>query len=136
MARAPRRADARLNRHRRRVGPTPRLFRANDLLGAAYPSLHPNTPIRYVGYHPGVVSTGMPRHLPPPWRALTRATFAVLATSVPQAVAPMTHLLDEPPADAFSAYQRKRRLAVTGRAFDEAAAARLHEVTRELIGAG
>ncbi|WEV25596.1 SDR family NAD(P)-dependent oxidoreductase [Streptomyces sp. 71268] len=111
-------------------------FRANDLLGAVYPSRYPDTPIRYVGYHPGVVSTGMPHHLPPPWRALTRATFAVLATSVPKAVAPMTHLLDEPPVDAFSAYQRKRRLAVTGRAFDESAAARLHEVTRELIGAG
>ncbi|MFE6778305.1 SDR family NAD(P)-dependent oxidoreductase [Streptomyces sp. NPDC057702] len=109
-------------------------FRANDLLGTAYPALYPQTPVRYVGYHPGVVSTGMPQHLPQPWRTLTRATFAVLATPVAKAVVPAVRLLDDPPPAPFTAYHRGRQLPLRGAAFDRVAALRLHDLTRELVG--
>ncbi|MFJ3981486.1 SDR family NAD(P)-dependent oxidoreductase [Streptomyces fungicidicus] len=110
-------------------------FRANDLLGAAFAALHAGTPVRYIGYNPGVVSTGMPNHLPQPLRTLTKATFAVLATSVPKAVIPMTRLLDEPPAEPFTAYRATRRLSLKGPAFDQDDALRLHRLTQELISA-
>ncbi|AUA16399.1 SDR family NAD(P)-dependent oxidoreductase [Streptomyces samsunensis] len=110
-------------------------FRANDLLGVAFAALHADTPIRYVGYNPGMVSTGMPDHLPQPLRTLTKASFTLLATSVPKAVTPMARLLDEPPGERFSAYRTTRRLPLKGPAFDQADALRLHHLTHDLINA-
>ncbi|MFD8864707.1 SDR family NAD(P)-dependent oxidoreductase [Streptomyces sp. NPDC059590] len=110
-------------------------FRANDLLGVAFAALYPDTPIRYIGYNPGVVSTGMPAQLPRPIRPVAKASFAVFATSVTKAVVPMTDLLDDPPGDPFTAYRAKRRLALSGPAFDRDAALRLHHLTRDLLDA-
>ncbi|MGV9600922.1 SDR family NAD(P)-dependent oxidoreductase [Streptosporangium sandarakinum] len=108
-------------------------FRANDLLGVAFGVLHADSGISYIGYNPGVVSTGMPQSLPQPLRAATKALFAMFAASVPRATAPMTALLDDPPAEPFTAYWQKRRLPLNGRAFDRQDALRLHHLTRELI---
>ncbi|WP_063730465.1 SDR family NAD(P)-dependent oxidoreductase [Streptomyces sp. RTd22] len=108
-------------------------FRANDLLGVAFAAVHTNTPIRYIGYNPGVVATGMPNHLPQPLRALTKASFALLATSVARAVTPVSHLLDEPPGEPFTAYRTTRQLPLKGTAFDKDAALRLHRLTQDLL---
>ncbi|WP_179083881.1 SDR family NAD(P)-dependent oxidoreductase [Streptomyces rectiverticillatus] len=110
-------------------------FRANDLHGAAFAALYADTPIRYIGYNPGVVSTGMPNHLPQPLRALTKASLAVLAASVPKAVKPMARLLDEPPAGPFAIYRTTRQLSLKGPAFDQDDALRLHRLTQDLVGA-
>ncbi|MFK4271132.1 SDR family NAD(P)-dependent oxidoreductase [Streptomyces milbemycinicus] len=133
--------DPQLARHDRRdsrysgTKATLQSFRANDLLGVAFAALYPHTPVRYIGYNPGIVSTGMPAHLPGPLRPLAKAAFAVCATSVAKAVTPMTGLLDDPPGDPFTAYRTKRRLALKGRAFDPDAALRLHHLTRDLLDA-
>ncbi|PZG11325.1 SDR family NAD(P)-dependent oxidoreductase [Nonomuraea aridisoli] len=108
-------------------------FRANDLLGVACGVLHAGSGISYIGYNPGVVSTGMPASLPQPLRAVTTAFFTLFAASVPRAIAPMTVLLDDPPAEPFTAHWQKRRLSLDGRAFDRHDALRLHDITRELI---
>ncbi|MEU1392833.1 MULTISPECIES: SDR family NAD(P)-dependent oxidoreductase [unclassified Nonomuraea] len=108
-------------------------FRANDLLGVAFGVLHAGSGVSYVGYNPGVVSTGMPASLPQPLRAGTRAFFALFATSVPKATVPMIALLDDPPAEPFTAHWGRRRLPLDGRAFDRDDALRLHELTQELI---
>ncbi|MCQ8828241.1 SDR family NAD(P)-dependent oxidoreductase [Streptomyces malaysiensis] len=110
-------------------------FRANDLLGVAFAALHADTPIRYVGYNPGMVSTGMPDHLPQPLRTLTKASFTLLATPAAKAVTPMARLLDEPPRERFSAYRTTRRLPLKGPAFNQADALRLHHLTHDLINA-
>ncbi|GAA0937647.1 SDR family NAD(P)-dependent oxidoreductase [Actinocorallia libanotica] len=110
-------------------------FRANDLLGAAFPELYPDTPIRYIGYNPGVVSTGMPRHLPQPLRALVTAVFTVAATSADKAAAPIAALLETPPDAAFSAYRGTRRLPLDTRPFRKEDALRLHTLTRGLVDA-
>ncbi|MBD3009004.1 SDR family NAD(P)-dependent oxidoreductase [Streptomyces sp. 5-10] len=110
-------------------------FRANDLLGVAFAALHADTRIRYVGYNPGVVSTGMPNHLPQPLRALTKASFTLFAASVAKAVAPMACLLDEPPGERFTAYRATRQLPLKGAAFDQADALRLHHLTHDLMNA-
>ncbi|UED86151.1 hypothetical protein [Streptomyces profundus] len=57
-------------------------FRAIDLLGAAYPHGHPDSPVRYLGYHPGVVRTGIPAAQPQPLRALSGASLAMFGVSV------------------------------------------------------
>ncbi|WP_433445012.1 SDR family NAD(P)-dependent oxidoreductase [Nonomuraea sp. CA-141351] len=108
-------------------------FRANDLLGVAFGALHADSGISYIGYNPGVVSTGMPESLPQPLRAATKAFFTLFATSVPKAIAPMTALLNDPPTQPFTAHWQKRRLSLDGRAFDRDDALRLHDLTRELI---
>ncbi|TDD53257.1 SDR family NAD(P)-dependent oxidoreductase [Nonomuraea terrae] len=108
-------------------------FRANDLLGVAFGVLHADSGVSYIGYNPGVVSTGMPASLPQPLRATTKTLFTLFAASVPRAIAPMTALLDDPPAEPFTAHWQKRRLPLDGRAFDRHDALRLHDLTRELI---
>lgn len=110
-------------------------FRANDLLGVAFAALYPDTPIRYIGYNPGVVSTGVPAHLPRPIQPVAKAFFAAFATSVTKAVVPMTGLLDDPPGTPFTAYRTKRRLTLSRPAFDQDAALGLHRLTRDLLDA-
>ncbi|OMI35909.1 SDR family NAD(P)-dependent oxidoreductase [Streptomyces sparsogenes] len=125
--------DPQLTRRYSGTKATLQSFRANDLLGVAFAALRPDTRIRYIGYNPGVVATGMPDHLPRPLRSLTKASFAVLATTVAKAVTPMAHLLDEPPGENFSAYRTTRRLPLKGKAFDQGAALRLHALTQDLV---
>ncbi|MEV6170646.1 SDR family NAD(P)-dependent oxidoreductase [Streptomyces sp. NPDC051954] len=125
--------DPQLTRRYSGTRATLQSFRANDLLGVAYAELYPGTPVRYIGYNPGVVATGMPDHLPQPLRALTKASFALFATSVGKAVTPMARLLDDPPATAFTAYRGKRPVPLKGAAFDRTAALRLHALTRDLL---
>lgn len=108
-------------------------FRANDLLGVAFAHRYAESPIRYLAYHPGVVSTGMPDHLSQPLRALAKGAFALFATSVTKAVAPMVRLLDTPPGEPFTAHHANRRLPLKAKAFDLDAALRLDRLTRELI---
>ncbi|MFD7771300.1 SDR family NAD(P)-dependent oxidoreductase [Streptomyces sp. NPDC059787] len=127
--------DPQLTRNYSGFKATLQSFRANDLLGAAFAALHAGTPIHYIGYNPGVVSTGMPDHLPQPLRTLTKASFTVLAASVPKAVDPMARLLDQPPAEPFTAYRTTRRLSLKVPAFDQDDALRLHRLTQDLISA-
>ncbi|MDT0615902.1 SDR family NAD(P)-dependent oxidoreductase [Streptomyces lancefieldiae] len=108
-------------------------FRANDLLGVAFAAVHTGTRIRYIGYNPGMVATGMPDHLPQPLRTVTKVSFAVLATSVAKAVAPMAQLLDGPPGERFAAYRNTRQLPLKGKAFDQRSALRLHRLTQDLL---
>lgn len=125
--------DLQLTRHYSGTRATLQSFRANDLLGTAFATVYAGTPIRYIGYNPGVVATGMPDHLPQPLRTLTKASFALLATSVAKAVTPMARLLDEPPAERFTAYRVTRRLPLKGPSFDPDAALRLHRLTQDLV---
>ncbi|MFE0171305.1 SDR family NAD(P)-dependent oxidoreductase [Streptomyces sp. NPDC059002] len=125
--------DLQLTRRYSGTKATLQSFRANDLLGVAFPVVHADTPIRYLAYHPGVVATGMPTHLPQPLRSLTKASFALFATPVAKAVDPMTRLLDDPPGPGFTAYHTERQLPLKGPAFDEEAALRLHRLTQDLL---
>ncbi|MEV5979706.1 SDR family NAD(P)-dependent oxidoreductase [Streptomyces sp. NPDC052114] len=108
-------------------------FRANDLLGVAFAAVHADTRIRYIGYNPGVVATGMPNHLPQPLRTLAKASFAVFAASVAKAVTPMAQLLDEPQGDRFAVYRNTRQLPLKGASFNQETAMHLHHLTQELL---
>ncbi|WP_067225899.1 SDR family NAD(P)-dependent oxidoreductase [Streptomyces sp. NBRC 109706] len=108
-------------------------FRANDLLGAAFPQVRPDSAVRYVGYHPGVVRTGMPASQPQPLRALSAASLALLGRGVEQAIRPLVALLDDPPEERFTAHRGRRRLSVDRPTFDTTAALRLHRETQALL---
>lgn len=125
--------DLQLTRRYSGTKATLQSFRANDLLGVAFAAVHADTPIRYIGYNPGVVATGMPDHLPQPLRTLTKASFTLLATSVAKAVTPMTRLLDDPPGERFTAYRTTRRLLPKGPSFEEDVALRLHRLTQDMV---
>ncbi|ATL32660.1 SDR family NAD(P)-dependent oxidoreductase [Streptomyces formicae] len=125
--------DLQLTRRHSGTKATLQSFRANDLLGVAFPFVHADTRISYIGYHPGVVATGKPAHLPQPLRALTKAGFALFATPVAKAVAPMARLLDEPPGPGFTAHRGSRQLPLKGQPFDPEAALRLHHLTEDLV---
>ncbi|MBV2366452.1 SDR family NAD(P)-dependent oxidoreductase [Streptomonospora nanhaiensis] len=127
--------DLRLARRYSGTAATLQSFRANDLLGVAFAARHPHSRVRYIAYNPGVVATGMPDHLPQPLRALTKAAFRVIAAPVAKAVPPMSGLLTDPPAEPFTAFDRTRRLPLSGTAFDRDAALRLDDITRGLLDA-
>lgn len=107
--------------------------RCNDLLGVAFPARHPDARTRYILYNPGFVRTAMADPLPAAQRLLTKALGLVLAQSVAKAVIPIARLLDEPPAEPLAAFRRRTRLPLTGEDFDPARAARLDELTRDLL---
>ncbi len=110
-------------------------FRANDLLGVAFAEENASGSVSYIGYNPGVVSTGMPNSLPLPLKIMTKATFAIAATPVRKAVLPMVELLDNPPRETFTAHWKKKPVKLQGnKAFDLADARRLKLVTEELVG--
>ncbi|WP_460335668.1 SDR family NAD(P)-dependent oxidoreductase [Actinoallomurus acanthiterrae] len=107
--------------------------RCNDLLGAGFAARYPDARTRYVLYNPGFVATAMADPLPQPQRAVTKTLARFFATPVAKAIVPIAGLLDDPPADAVTAFKRGRPLPLTGTDFDPAAADRLHQVTTDLL---
>ncbi|WP_158299944.1 SDR family NAD(P)-dependent oxidoreductase [Glycomyces paridis] len=107
--------------------------RAIDLLGTDFPRRHPDSRVRYVLYNPMFVKTGMAAPLPQPKRALTEAMAFLFAQRVPKAVAPMTRLIDTPPNEPVSAFRRRKRLNMASADFNPESAARLHDLTMELL---
>lgn len=107
--------------------------RCNDLLGAHFPTRHPEARTRYVLYNPGFVRTAMADPLPAPWRALTKTLALLFAQPVSKAITPIAHLMDHPPAEPVSAFRRRTRLPLEGKAFDPARAERLDALTAELL---
>jgi hypothetical protein len=102
-----------------------------DLLGVHFTGAHRDAGIHYLLNHPGVVATSFAGEYDP----ATAAAFDRLRTSgkpVAQAVAQILPFLDAPPA-RLTAVLEGRRVATDTRAFDPVDAARLHEITEELL---
>lgn len=109
--------------------------RCNDLLGADFPARRPGARTRYVLYNPGFVRTAMSDPLPAPQRIATKALARVFAQPVAKAIVPVARLMDDPPDEPITAFLRGKPLALAGKKeFDPAAAARLRQVTAELVG--
>ncbi|WP_214404986.1 SDR family NAD(P)-dependent oxidoreductase [Pseudonocardia lacus] len=109
--------------------------RANDLLGVAFAERYPG--IRTIAYNPGFVDTRPYTGMAQPWRALAEAAAAVVAARPETAAAALSSLVDEPPAEAFSARARRgttnRPIDTTGPTYDPATARRLDAMTRDLL---
>ncbi|MFC4012294.1 SDR family NAD(P)-dependent oxidoreductase [Nonomuraea purpurea] len=106
--------------------------KANDLLGVAFAARRSRT--RYVLLHPGSVSTSVAGE----YDAATLAHVAALkryGRPVEEGIKPIVARIDDPPSDPLSAFVLEQRISLDHPSFDPPAAARLHEVTEELIGA-
>lgn len=106
--------------------------RANDLLGVAFTEQHADSAIRYVLYNPLFVNTGLAEPFRQPTRTAVRVMAKLFATPVERAVPPIAQLLDTPPDAVLSAFRVRRRIDVTGPAFDQKSARRLISVLRDL----
>lgn len=106
--------------------------RANDLLGVGFTAEDPGSQIRYVLYNPLFVDTGLADPFRQPTRAAVKVLAKLFATPVERAVRPIAELVGRPPEAPLSAFRVRRRIDVTGPAFDPHAAHRLTTVLREL----
>jgi NAD(P)-dependent dehydrogenase (short-subunit alcohol dehydrogenase family) len=104
--------------------------KANDLLGVAFAGRGSRT--RYVLVHPGSVSTSVAGE----FDAVTAAHVAALkryGRPVEEGIKPIVARIDDPPAEPLSAFVLDQRISLDLPSFDRRAAARLHEVTMELL---
>ena len=109
--------------------------RANDLLGVAFAAEHSTGPIPYVLLNPGAVATSFSGE----YDATTAAHVERLKNfgkPVEAGIAPIIRLIDQPPAEHLSAFLEDRRINVAGSDFDAGIAARLADVTRNLLPEG
>jgi len=107
---------------------------ANDLLGVDYAARHGAAGrTRYVLVNPGPTATSFAGAYDPVTRQQVDA-MKRMGKPVAQAVAPIAEIIDTPPAEPLSAYVEGQRIRVDHPAlFDKDGAARLAQVTRELL---
>ncbi|MCM3920667.1 SDR family NAD(P)-dependent oxidoreductase [Frankia sp. AiPs1] len=106
--------------------------RLNDLLGAGFADQHTNSRIKYILFHPGVVSTSFSGE----YDAATAAQVAGLKNfgkSIDQSIGQILPCLDSPPTERLSAFVEGRRIPVNNQLFDPRAGARLHQLTTRLL---
>ncbi|MEV4197115.1 SDR family NAD(P)-dependent oxidoreductase [Micromonospora globbae] len=105
--------------------------RANDLLGVGF-AQRSGSRARYVLYHPGFTRSGDRSGLPLAVRGLLAAA-SVAARPVADAVAPIHHFLDAPPAAPLTAVDRKKELPASFPTLDPQKAERLMDLTEQLL---
>ncbi|MGA5765355.1 SDR family NAD(P)-dependent oxidoreductase [Nonomuraea bangladeshensis] len=106
--------------------------RATDLLGVAYPDVHPGGRTRFLLHHPGFTDSGT-GSLRQPARALVRLLAKVAAQPVEKAIEPIIALMADPPAGRLLAYDRRAPVDPSIPTLDPAAARRLYDLTRHLL---
>lgn len=107
--------------------------RLNDLLGVTFAERHGKSGrIKYVLFHPGTTSTGFVGEFDPPTAAYIEQQKA-LAKPATAVVPPILQLLDDPPKEPLSAFNMYDELSVRSRLFSPASAARLADITAELL---
>ncbi len=126
--------DLQLRRHYVGTGALGHGGRLNDLLGAGFAAVHPDSRIRYILFHPGVVSTSFSGEYDQATAAQV-AGLKVTGKTVAQSIGQILPCLDRPPAERLSAFTEGRRIDVDTPYFDRDEAARLHEITEKLLRA-
>jgi NAD(P)-dependent dehydrogenase (short-subunit alcohol dehydrogenase family) len=102
--------------------------RMNDLLGVAVAEEKP-----YVLFHPGFTRTNAISQIPQPMRTVIRALEKVAARTVAEAIRPVLDVIDEPPSAGFHPIDRGKPVDPALKTFDRADAARLADLTREVV---
>lgn len=106
--------------------------RANDLLGVAFAAEHSGSPVKYVLLNPGGVATSFSGE----YDAATARHVEMLkkfGKPVEAGIAPIIARIDDPPAKPLTAFVENRRISLDDPAFDAGAAARLADLTRNLL---
>ncbi|MBS6134740.1 hypothetical protein [Bifidobacterium longum] len=69
----------------------------------------------------------------PLMKLLVRAIYAIVGVSVEEAIVPITHLIDNPPHTALSAFIKTKPVDFTMNTFDRGKAVRLDDITKKLL---
>jgi NAD(P)-dependent dehydrogenase (short-subunit alcohol dehydrogenase family) len=104
----------------------------NDLLGAGFARHRKSAKVRYVLFHPGVVSTGFSGQYDPDVAARIEY-MRKTAKPVGKAIVPILAVLDNPPSEPVSAFMMGDPVSLDGPAFDVRSAERLHTETEKLL---
>ncbi|MEV5412497.1 SDR family NAD(P)-dependent oxidoreductase [Thermopolyspora sp. NPDC052614] len=107
--------------------------RANDLLGIGFTQEHPDSRISYVLYNPVFVATSFSGDYSKPVAVFITIAKKLLATPVDKGVQPIIGLIDNPPAERISAWKKRTRLPLDTPAFNPDDAARLRQITADLL---
>ena len=102
--------------------------RMNDLLGVSVGLEKP-----YVLFHPGFTVTNAISQYRQPMRAVIRTVEKIAAQPVAKAIRPLLPLIEDPPPVGFHPNDRGRAVDLSLRTFDPVDAARLDELTREIV---
>ncbi|MCD0451682.1 SDR family NAD(P)-dependent oxidoreductase [Actinocorallia sp. API 0066] len=126
--------DPQLVRGYHGVGAMGHCGRLNDLLAVSFTDLRPDSEIRYVVNHPGVVATSFAGEYDP-MTAAHVAEMRATAKPVARSVAQILPYLEPSRANGrLTAVLEGRRVPVDTGLFDSAEAARLHRMTEALLG--
>jgi NAD(P)-dependent dehydrogenase (short-subunit alcohol dehydrogenase family) len=106
--------------------------RANDLLGVAFAAQRPASPTRYVLINPGAVSTSFAGEYDPATAAHVES-LKRYGKPVDEGIKPIVARIDQPPAAPLSAFAQGEPISLGHPSFDPRAAARLHELTLDLV---
>lgn len=88
--------------------------------------------IHYVLFNPWAVRSNEALNSfdSPLMKLLARAIYAIVGVSVEKAIAPITHLIDNPPHTALSAFIKTKPVDLTMNTFDRGKAVRLDDITK------
>lgn len=88
--------------------------------------------IHYVLFNPWAVRSNEALNSfdSPLMKLLARAIYAIVGVSVEEAIAPITHLIDNPPHTALSAFIKTKPVDLTMNTFDRGKAVRLDDITK------
>jgi hypothetical protein len=106
--------------------------RFNDLLGVTFAKRHGEGPVRYVLLHPGTTSTSFAGVFDTPTAAYIEQQKA-LAKPATDVVPPIVRLLDDLPKEPLNAFNMYTELSVQNSLFSPRSAARLADITAELL---
>jgi hypothetical protein len=106
--------------------------RANDLLGVAYAENHKQGKTRFLLIHPGYTNSGT-NHVKQPWKTIMRLMGGLFAQPVERSIRPIIRLMDDPPPQPLSAWDRGRPVDLSLPSLDKADALKLYELTKHLL---
>ena len=88
--------------------------------------------IHYVLFNPWAVRSNEALNSfdSPLMKLLARAIYAIVGVSVEKAIASITHLIDNPPHTALSAFIKTKPVDLTMNTFDRGKAVRLDDITK------
>lgn len=88
--------------------------------------------IHYVLFNPWAVRSNEALNSfdSPLMKLLARVIYAIVGVSVEEAIAPITHLIDNPPHTALSAFIKTKPVDLTMNTFDRGKAVRLDDITK------
>lgn len=107
--------------------------RANDLLGVAYAENHKQGKTRFLLIHPGYTNSGT-NHVKQPWKTIMRLMGGLFAQPVERSIRPIIRLMDDPPPQPLSAWDRGRPVDLSLPSLDKADALKLYDLTKHLLG--